>query len=549
MNRTMRAESGAEVAKKDVWDQVSALVGRFGHAGEQCAARFDFGISPEVIRGRMEPILGDARRIRLAGWGALPGGPVLRECLARLRDLAPKTYQKTVARIAGVFVIHSYFRSRMTQEAIGQAISTSSFYELTQDLLDGLLDGGGWTVREADRLYDRCLRPMTDSAVSTNGLEDELANFMGPGQDGLEHVLASATRALRGLLASSDERIRGLVREGHDALARAQAATVHFRHEGLDIPAVTNIAASLPSPDPSLPWLDRLAICASWPSSIALFDAGFTSAAVPQRELAAHARAWLSFNETVTFLEHFAGAAADLREGVFNIACLYANLPATPDLPHLAIDASPVKDALVNPVEHGAHRGRRHPVEVTEVGAPRGCLDLETTEVPLLRIYDGGPLGQGAQGHPAGELPSNRRERRGRRGEHRADERVAPVPESRLHQLEEFGARVDRDPGVFGDLPRVDRPRSDGSVKGLLALRIPESRENPEDAGASDLRDEPDVRGPARRYRNEPTVRAVEVCEQRGPRFGDAVDPAPSLRLGVEAIDEPAPSHLPMGSP
>jgi len=79
MNRTMRAESGTKVAKEDVWDQVSALVGRFGHAAEQYAARFDFGISPEVIRGRMEPILGDARRIRLAGWGALPGGPVLQE--------------------------------------------------------------------------------------------------------------------------------------------------------------------------------------------------------------------------------------------------------------------------------------------------------------------------------------------------------------------------------------------------------------------------------------------------------------------------------------
>ncbi len=329
MNRTMRAESGTEVAKEDVWEQVSTFVGRFGQAAEQYAARFDFGISPEVIRGRMEPILSDARRIQRAGWGALPDGPALQECLARLRNLAPKTYQKTVARIAGVFVIHSYFRSRMTQEAVGQAISTSSFYELTQDLLDELLDGGGWTVREAVRLHDRCFRPMTDSAVSTNGLEDELANFMGPGQDGLEHVLAGATRAVRGLLASSDERIRGLVREGHDALARAQAATVHFRREGLDIPAVTSIAAGLPSPDPSLAWLDRLAICASWPSNIALFDAGFTSAAVPQRELAAHARAWLFFNEAVTFLEHFAGAAADLREGVFNVACVYANLPAT----------------------------------------------------------------------------------------------------------------------------------------------------------------------------------------------------------------------------
>src|SRR3989442_1607677 len=115
--------------------------------------------------------------------------------------------------------------------------------------------------------------------------------------------------------------------------------------------------------------------------------------------------------------------------------------------------ASPVKDALVDPMEHSAHRGRRHPVEVTEVGGPRGCLDLETTEVPLLRIYDGGPLGQGAQGHPTGELPSNRREGRGRRGEHRADECIAPIPESSLHQLEEFGAGVDGDPGGFGDLP------------------------------------------------------------------------------------------------
>src|SRR2546427_13232303 len=116
MNRTMRAESGTKVAKEDVWDQVSALVGRFGHAAEQYAARFDFGISPAVIRGRMEPILGDARRIRLAGWGAVPGGPVLQGCIARLRGPAPKTDQKKGAGIPGGFVIHSYFRSRMTHE-------------------------------------------------------------------------------------------------------------------------------------------------------------------------------------------------------------------------------------------------------------------------------------------------------------------------------------------------------------------------------------------------------------------------------------------------
>src|SRR2546428_12720418 len=100
MNRTMRAESGTKVAKEDVWDQVSALVGRFGQAAEQYAARFDFGISPAVIRGRMEPILGDARRNRLAGGGGVPGGAVVPESLAGLRGPAPETEQKNGARSA-----------------------------------------------------------------------------------------------------------------------------------------------------------------------------------------------------------------------------------------------------------------------------------------------------------------------------------------------------------------------------------------------------------------------------------------------------------------
>src|SRR5256712_6857790 len=98
MNRTMRAESGTKVAKEDVWDQVSAFVGRFGQAAEQYAARFDFGISPEVIRGSMEPILGDARRVRLSGWGACSGGTGLQDCLVRLVYLPPRYNKHTISR-------------------------------------------------------------------------------------------------------------------------------------------------------------------------------------------------------------------------------------------------------------------------------------------------------------------------------------------------------------------------------------------------------------------------------------------------------------------
>lgn len=329
MNRTLGTESSVGLANDHVWDTVSALIGRFGQAAEQYAAQFDFGISRDAIRNRIEPILSDARRIQQAGWNALPCGNALRECLARLRELAPNTYRKTVARIAGVFVIHAYFRSRMTQESVGRAIAASSFYEMAQDLLDDLLDGGGWTFSEAVRLYDRCLRPLTDPTVPMDELEGDLADLMGPGQDDLEQVLGSATRELRGLLASGDDRVRQLVAEGHEALTRAQAATIYFRREALDIAAAMDIAAGLPSPDRAFPWLDRLAIYASWPSNIALFDAGFTSSAVAQQELTTHARAWLSFDEAVSFMEHFAGTEADVREGVVNVACLYANLPPT----------------------------------------------------------------------------------------------------------------------------------------------------------------------------------------------------------------------------
>src|SRR5256886_4602389 len=447
---------------------------------------------------------------------------------------------------------------------------------------------------------------------------------MGPGQEGLEHILATAIRELRQLLASSDARIHRLIGEGHEALARGQAATVYLRREAFNLPAVREIAAGLLASDASLSWLDRLAICVSWTKHIPLFDAGLTSTPIQDAELTANAHAWRAIDQAVTLLEHFAGTEKDLREGVTNVACLQANLPArllepipvqgydpderqavcdkaseclvravregvegggpreeylflalmtpiiifafsrTPaeqadafletlspalramaeqatlvqevgipawaglpgdvvlatrvpgphaaDLPNVALDAAPMENSFVDAVEHGAHRRRRHPVEVSQVRVPRARLDFETTEVPLLRIDDRRSLGQGAQGHVAGELASDRRERRGGGGEHRANEGVAPVSEPCLHQLKQFRARVDRDPGVLRELPQVDRPRSDRALERRRALGFSEGREDPQDAGPSNLRDEPDVGGAASGCGNEPAVGAVAVA-------------------------------------
>src|SRR5437773_1117967 len=195
VNRMLGTDSVLGLATDGAWETLVGLLDRFSRATEEHAARFDIGISPNEVRKRIGPILGDLRRIQHAGWDALPGGNTLRECLERLRELAPNTYRKTLARIAGVSVIHAHFRSRMTEEDIGRSIVASSLYEMTQDLLDDLLDGGGWTFPEAVRLYDRCLRPLTDPSVAMEGLEADVADLMGPEQDGLERILAEATRS------------------------------------------------------------------------------------------------------------------------------------------------------------------------------------------------------------------------------------------------------------------------------------------------------------------------------------------------------------------
>src|SRR5438552_9991916 len=92
VNRMLGTESGIGLATDGVWETLVGLLDRFSRAAEEHAARFDVGISPNEVRKRIGPILGDLRRIQHAGWDALPGGNTLRECLERLRELAPNTY-------------------------------------------------------------------------------------------------------------------------------------------------------------------------------------------------------------------------------------------------------------------------------------------------------------------------------------------------------------------------------------------------------------------------------------------------------------------------
>src|SRR6266702_4883255 len=250
---TMRqSRSDVQFTMEDTWTTVAKLFVGFQEVAECMATRFHFGNSPPFVRRQADSILAVLRAIPRSGSAAVPAGEVIQACLDDLRELAPVTYRKTLARIAGVSLIHAHFRSRMSDRGVAQVIAASSLYEIVQDLLDDLLDGGGLTFAEARRLYELCLRPLTHPAVACDRLEDDLADFMAPGQDRLAQVLASATSELRGLLEDADAQVLGRVADGHDALTRAQAATIYLRQEAFDVPMIREIARTLPTHDTTI---------------------------------------------------------------------------------------------------------------------------------------------------------------------------------------------------------------------------------------------------------------------------------------------------------
>ena len=595
------------------------------------------GIPREALRRHVDGVLHSLSDIRAAGLAEVPGAGALFDALEALRREAPRTFRKTLARIAGISVIPSGLRDAMGADGERRAFVANALYEAQQDLLDDLLDRGGYTFGEARRMYRLCLRPIT-GAADTDHLEADLTELMGPGQDGVATLLAALTREIRALVRDADPEVLRRLEEGHERLATAQAATVFLVRDAFDPDRLMEIAATLPVPFPGMMPLDRLAVAASWTSNLALLDACLAETPISPDRLDAHERAWLHFNAAVSYLEHYANVARDLGDGLLNIATItthgadatphfsaqerdeifakaweslaagvaageasgadlsyysflsfaipaaifalcgtpedeidaffdlqrrtvaipglplcdiLAELVALPDAPGLH-DPPPEppepEDPLVDSVEHRTHRGGRHPVEVTERRPPALRCDLEAAEVPLLPIHDRCALREGLQRQPLRELPLDRREGGPSVREQGSDERVAPVPEPGLRELEELRAGIDGDPGVLQHAAGVDRPVPDRLRRLGGALRFPQGLEEPEDARPADLRHEPDVGNPAGRGGDEPTARAVEVREQRGPRLRDPVHPAPRLRFRVQALHEAPPPHLPQGA-
>ena len=319
----MTGRRGIPKAIDELLDIAINLIGGLGVRAE-AHVRQGFRLPLPTLRRHIGRVLEDLTALRVAGLEDVPGAAALEEVLGLLREEVPETFRKAVARIAAITLIPEGFRAELGERGVRQAFVANALYECEQDLLDDLLDRGGYTFREARRLYNLCLRPIT-GASGTERLEEDLIELMSPGQEGLARILATLTKELANLLLHVPHReVLSRLEGSHEALATAQAATVYLLRDRFDPDRVADIGRTLPAPDPSMAGLDRVAVFASWPGSLALLDACFTEASIPADRLDAHVRAWRYFDAAVTYLEHFAGAAHDHSDGIVNVAMLVA---------------------------------------------------------------------------------------------------------------------------------------------------------------------------------------------------------------------------------
>src|SRR2546427_7183641 len=221
------------------------------------------------------------------------------------------------------------------------------------------------------------------------------------------------------------------------------------------------------------------------------------------------------------------------------VLALVVLIPHASRLRYFALDASIDEAALVDPVEHRAHRWRGHPVVVPEHDLATLGRHLEPTVVPLFRVDDRRALGEGRQRYRLRELLEHGRKSAHRPREKLANVAVTPVAEFRLDDFEELRARLDRKPRVIRELVRVDRPRSDRLGHDAATASLAQALEESHDARAPDLRYEAFLRG-FPDGRGDVAPRPVQFAEEGRPVRRGAVQPAAGLDVRRKAFDEPA---------
>ncbi len=299
----------------DVIERVRAYVVDLGRRAVELCDLYDFGFPSSVVRDQIARLGRDFDSFR----GAFEVPELASGGRGSLWD-----HEQSVRYAAGAAMITARFRGAMSPPNAARVAAAKALHEFQADLLDDIIDGGGYTFEEARALYRICLAPMTEAGFDPNELHTELRRRIQAHQQGTVGLLTSLTARLHDLLREAPNRaaFRSEIRRENERLATGQALTVFQKRESRSIRMIRGCASRFPAPHPDLSWQERFARSVAHGTGLCLIDLCFAQGPLTPSELRAHLNAWYYFDVLMTLVNNVLDITDDADEGLTNIALM-----------------------------------------------------------------------------------------------------------------------------------------------------------------------------------------------------------------------------------
>lgn len=315
-------------------DGFGALIERIASTVQPLSQRYDLGVEPssvlEYLHRAATYVRSLDREISVGRRRHPPEDLPTLPCIHSGRILP---------RIIGLAVLTAGYEHRIDASRRTDAFIAQVLYETQQNILDDLVDDGGYTFDQVRVLYELCSEraegPIPDHATLVAALTQALRD----GHRAAAPILASISIELAQRLRASPRSsylAHHMARE-NEAVAQAQAATVYLREDSFNLKALKASVQSLWSPELGAMWADRLAGHSAWVSYDSLIDLCFADPPATRVELDAHRAAWYGLDKAMSYFDHVAGIEKDRADGVLSFAAaIVADARGLePDDPHL----------------------------------------------------------------------------------------------------------------------------------------------------------------------------------------------------------------------
>lgn len=315
--------AGIGLDPQDVGLLVKALTKVGEYAGGLCSYH-DFGFPGSVVVGHIEQVVEDLREMQcdrttdpMALWSCSMSVPTA-------ESVGSWDPRKSLGYAAGAAMLTQRFRRAMTPQNRRKALVAKILYECQQDMLDDLIDAGGYSFPDTIDLFHHCLMHLADAWLDEEEFARGLAELLKPEHRALVGRLTAITSGLRSLLSEAPNGRQALpeFERANENLVIAQAASMIQKDPSVDVRKLRRITSDLSALDADIVWQERFSAHLSWIFQLTLIDLAFAEEPLSDRELDAHRRAWYYYHIVLTHLSNLVAIRKDLDAGIVNVALL-----------------------------------------------------------------------------------------------------------------------------------------------------------------------------------------------------------------------------------